>query len=178
NYHTQGGSTQRHQASVSYHYVNGDDEARALLYLVKYRFELFSNFTLFARDAVNGDEIEQDDQRTVLGTNWSFKRTKKLGPIVTATTFGLQARSDDIENGLHTAVARKLTGTTIDDGVVESSVGLYAEEDARITEWLRAYFGVRIDRFDVAVKDHLEQQALGAPATSGSTGATLASPKM
>jgi outer membrane receptor protein involved in Fe transport len=55
---------------------------------------------------------------------------------------------------------------------------LYAEEDARITEWLRAVFGVRVDRFDVAVKDHLEQQVVGAPATSGNTGATLASPKM
>jgi outer membrane receptor protein involved in Fe transport len=37
---------------------------------------------------------------------------------------------------------------------------------------------VRVDRFDVAVKDHLEQEGGPNPATSGVQGATLASPKM
>ena len=175
---TEGGSSQRNQFSVSYAYKKDEDEAHALIYAVRYRFSLFSDFTLFARDPVNGDEIEQDDQRTMIGTSWSFKRTKKLGPFVASTTFGLQARSDEIDNGLHHAVARKFIETVGNYGVTETSVGLFGEEDFKITSWLRTVFGLRLDRFDVAVKDRLEQPSVTGPATSGISGSTLASPKM
>jgi outer membrane receptor protein involved in Fe transport len=93
-------------------------------------------------------------------------------------TFGLQARSDTIENGLHHAYQRKIIGTTVDAGVNETSVGLFTEQDLRITPWFRVVGGLRLDRFDVAVKDHLEQQDPSAPATSGIAGSTLASPKI
>lgn len=174
---SEGGSTQRHQLSVAYHYLHDEDEARALVYAIKYRFTLFSDFTLYLNDHDLGDEIEQDDERTVLGTNWSFTRKKRLGSISTATTFGLQMRNDSIDNGLHHAFQRQITGDVLQDGVVESSVGLYVDEDVRITKWLRAYVGVRLDRFDVAVKDRLAAAQPGSDAT-GVQGSTLASPKL
>jgi outer membrane receptor protein involved in Fe transport len=175
---TEGGSTQRHQLSVGYTYRKDDDEARALVYAIRYRFTLFSNFTLYAKDPVYGDEIEQDDERTVLGTHWYYKRKKLLGPFLTTTTLGIQARSDTIENGLHHAFRRKLLGSVVEAGVNETSIGLYGEEDFRIARWLRVVFGLRLDRFDIAVKDHLEAQEPTGASTSGVAGSTLASPKM
>lgn len=175
---TEGGSTQRHMASVSYHYAHDDDEVRALVFATKYRFTLFSNFTLYADDPVLGDQIEQDDDRTILGTSWSFTRTKKLGPIGLRSTFGLQARSDSIDNGLHRSVRRKLIGTTVDAGVQQTSIGVFTEQDVRLTRWLRAIAGLRADRFDVAVRDRTEQMDPNAPSTSGIAGSTLASPKI
>jgi len=175
---TEGGSTQRHQLSVAYTYRKDDDEARALLYAIRYRFSLFSNFTLFENDPIRGDQIAQDDERTVLGGHWYFKRKKALGPIVTTTTLGLQARNDSIENGLHHSFERTILGPVVEAGVSETAVGLYGEEDLRIARWLRVVFGLRVDRFDVAVKDHLESQEPPGASSSGVSGATLASPKM
>ena len=39
----------------------------ASAYPRQYNFRLYSNFTLFARDPVHGDEIEQNDVRTIVG---------------------------------------------------------------------------------------------------------------
>ena len=181
---TDGGSTQRHQLSVSYAYKKDGDEARALLYAIKYRLTLFSDFTFFLTDQVNGDQIEQDDERTVLGTHWYYRRTKELGPFTSTTTFGMQARNDSIESGLHHTVGRKLVESrpdqpgVLDAGVNETSVGLYVEEDLKITSYLRVVAGVRADRFDVAVKDHLDSFGSGHASSGGTNGGQLVSPKM
>jgi outer membrane receptor protein involved in Fe transport len=89
----------------------------------------------------------------------------------------MQARHDSIENGLFHQLDRKVIGTIVDSGVAETSVGLYAEEDARLLPFLRVVAGVRFDRFDVNVKDHTESEAPASPATSGIAGATRVSPK-
>ncbi|MGZ3449256.1 MAG: TonB-dependent receptor [Polyangiales bacterium] len=168
---TEGGSTQRHQASLAYVYRHDEDEARALLYWVKSSFTLYSNFTFFAQDPVNGDGREFEDDRTMIGTSWSYKRTRKVGDASFATTLGIQARHDSIENGLFHQSERKILGTIVSADVAETCVGLYAEEDARLLPWLRVVAGLRFDRFDVNVRDHTES------ATSGIAGATRVSPK-
>jgi hypothetical protein len=174
---SEGGSSQRHQASIAYVYRHEEDEARALLYLVKSAFTLYSNFTFFEGDPVNGDGRQFDDDRTMIGANWSYKRTRKLGEATFATTVGMQARHDAIENGLFHQTGRKIIGTLVDAGVAETSVGLYAEEDARLLPFLRLVAGVRFDRFDVNVKDHTESQDPKSAASSGTAGSTLVSPK-
>jgi outer membrane receptor protein involved in Fe transport len=174
---TEGGSTQRHQASIAYVYRHDDDEARALLYFVKSAFTLYSNFTFFADDPVNGDGREFDDDRTMIGASWSYKRTRKIGDASFATTIGMQARHDSIDNGLFHQASRKIIGTLVDAGITETSVGLYAEEDARLLPFLRVVAGLRFDRFDVNVKDRAESQDPASPASSGIAGSTRVSPK-
>lgn len=173
---TEGGSTQRHQLSASYAYRRGDDDTRAVVYLTRYNFALFSNFTFFARDPENGDQIAQTDGRTVSGAHWFYRHTRSLGGLKFASTVGFQARHDAIENTLHETRARKILGTSVDAGVSQTSVGLYAEEDAMLLPWLRVVAGLRVDRFDVSVRDRLERT--DRPQASGIEGATLASPKL
>ncbi len=173
---TEGGSTQRHQLSVSYGYRRDDDEARALLYAIRYQFELFSNFTFFANDADNGDQIAQTDGRTVAGAHWFYRRTRRAMGMSFVSTVGFQARHDAIENTLHATASRKILGTSVDSGVSQTSVGVYAEEDVKLLPWLRAIAGVRFDRYDVAVRDRLERS--DGPQTSGVAGTMLASPKL
>src|SRR5581483_8920682 len=63
---TEGGQSERHQASLLLRSRPGsDDEFTLLLYAVAYRLSIFSDFTLFLHDPVHGDEIEQDDARTM-----------------------------------------------------------------------------------------------------------------
>src|SRR5262249_24244504 len=65
---SEGGETARGSLQLGYR-VRDDSGAlwRASLFGLGYRLRLFSDFTLFARDPVHGDEIEQDDARWVWG---------------------------------------------------------------------------------------------------------------
>ncbi|TMI37321.1 MAG: TonB-dependent receptor [Betaproteobacteria bacterium] len=64
---TDGGRTSRY--SLSTQWVKGDasSSTRVNAYLIHSRLNLFSNFTFFLNDPVDGDQIEQVDRRTVSG---------------------------------------------------------------------------------------------------------------
>ncbi|MBK6776611.1 MAG: TonB-dependent receptor plug domain-containing protein [Flavobacteriales bacterium] len=51
------------------------------LYFVKYDFNLYSNFTFFAADSVNGDMIAQTDDRTIMGYTGSYGRNTSVGSL-------------------------------------------------------------------------------------------------
>ena len=79
---SEGGNTARHQLALQYRVRPSDNsELRALAYAGTYRFNMFSNFTLFLRDPVNGDEIEQADQRTFYGGKVSYRVAHQAGPV-------------------------------------------------------------------------------------------------
>ncbi len=153
---TDGGHTERHQLSGSYRYREGAHEVNALAYAVRYRFQLFSNFTFFAGDPVNGDQIAQTDARTLGGAHFFYRYTR--GAF--ATTVGLQGRHDEIGNGLFASTARVLRTTTTADRVSHTGLGAYLEEDARLLPFLRAVLGLRADRYDVRVRGKRRDDAL------------------
>ncbi|WP_434380634.1 TonB-dependent receptor domain-containing protein [Melittangium boletus] len=174
----EGGNSQRHSAYATWRTLTQDGgEVNVLAYALQYRLNLYSNFTFFSRDPVNGDMIEQDDRRSVLGFNASYRFRRRAGGITFDTTVGTQLRSDSIDNGLSYDLARKRLETVVDASVKEASIGLYAQEDITFTPWLRAVLGVRADSFGFYVDDRLED--LGAPDTqsSGTRQATRVSPK-
>src|SRR5450432_4093869 len=79
---TEGGNTARHQMFVTYKLRPTDQsEVTALAYLGTYRFNLFSNFTLYLSDPDNGDEIEQVDRRTFYGANVAYQVAHDLGGV-------------------------------------------------------------------------------------------------
>lgn len=148
-----------------------------MAYAVQYRLNLYSNFTFFSRDPVNGDMIEQNDERTVLGFNASYRFRRQWGGIGFDTTLGTQLRSDSIDNGLSDDKARKRLRTVVDASIRESSLGVYAQEDITFTPWLRAVLGLRADTFGFSVDDHLEDMDVLAVKTSGVEQASRISPK-
>jgi hypothetical protein len=104
---SEGGSSQRHSASVDYSSLpNANEEWRASAYWIDYRLSLYSDFTFFARDSVHGDEINQRDDRTVAGMNASYKRKYGFGRVEAASTFGIGMRNDAIHNALDYAEKR------------------------------------------------------------------------
>src|SRR5450432_2173755 len=79
---SEGGNTARHQMFVTYKLRPTDQsEVTALAYLGTYRFNLFSNFTLYLSDPDNGDEIEQVDRRTFYGANVAYQVAHDLGGV-------------------------------------------------------------------------------------------------
>ena len=66
---SEGGTTQRNNFNVVYHTQIEATEFETQVYSCDYNFKLFSNFTFYLDDPVNGDEIEQVDERTIKGLN-------------------------------------------------------------------------------------------------------------
>src|SRR5882762_8259897 len=68
---TTGGKSSRYSLSTQWVGRSDDAVTRANAYVVSYRLNLFSNFTYFLDDPVNGDQFEQSDRRVVAGGNVS-----------------------------------------------------------------------------------------------------------
>jgi outer membrane receptor protein involved in Fe transport len=174
----EGGNSQRHSAYATWRTRTLDDgEVNVLAYAVQYRLNLYSDFTFFSRDPVNGDMIEQNDQRTMLGFNASYRFRREWAGLTFDTTLGTQLRTDNIDNGLHANQVRERLDTAVDASIREGSLGVYAQEDITFTPWLRAVLGLRADAFGFDVDDHREN--LGEPGTksSGVEQASRLSPK-
>lgn len=75
---TEGGNTSRTNANLELvkSFGNGDFLKNQVFY-VRNQFQLFSNFTFFLNDPVNGDEIQQVEHRDIYGTNWRIILTGK-----------------------------------------------------------------------------------------------------
>jgi outer membrane receptor protein involved in Fe transport len=175
---SEGGSTQRHQASLRYSTDELDSKLSVLVYWIRYRFTLFSNFTFYADDPVRGDAIEQGDDRTTIGTDLRTTRHFHYGPLRLATTLGLQARVDSIENSLWHSAARERLEPRVQADITQSGIGIFGEVDARLTKALRFIAGLRGDRIDVAVEDRLEDLTTQGTRSSGVEGKQQLSPKL
>jgi outer membrane receptor protein involved in Fe transport len=168
---TSGGRTHRFSLSGDYQQKAGEGVFQANVYAVKYKLDLFSNFTYFLHDPVNGDQIEQADDRWLLGTSGRLTGAVQAGAVPLHGTVGWEARHDRIDPvGLYHTLARRRLETVRRDFVRETSAGVFAEGEARFTSWLRALAGLRYDQyfFDV-ISDN--------PANSGRDGAGRVSPK-
>ncbi len=153
---TEGGDTTRHQVALQYRLrPNEQSELKALLYVGTYRFNLFSNFTGFLNDAVNGDEIEQVDRRTFFGAKLSYRVTHQVGGGRFDSTVGVDARNDDLRNQLWHTAQRQRLAVRRDQGVSQTLAGVYVTEEVTPTHWLRVNAGVRADGFAFAVDDEL-----------------------
>ncbi|XMO85995.1 TonB-dependent receptor [Algibacter sp. AS12] len=76
---TEGGNTSR--TNIWLNHKKQLDEHSAIktsAYISKYDFELFSNFTFFLEDEVNGDQIRQYEDRTIVGAKTAYEHTLHL----------------------------------------------------------------------------------------------------
>ncbi len=175
---TEGGSTSRENLYVTYkHRPSSQSEFKALAYLTRYDFKLFSNFTFLSRDPINGDQIEQSDNRSIVGTRASYRWLKQWGGILFDSTVGGSSRSDDIRNGLGYTRARERLQTVVDADIAQSSVGAYFKEEVQLAPWLRLVGGLRTDHFKFRVDDNLANLAVPGESTSGIRGAVRTNPK-
>ncbi|WP_396634471.1 TonB-dependent receptor [Maribacter sp. R86514] len=72
---TEGGQTSRTNLMLNHTKFLGEDQfLKTRAFVSKYDFELFSNFTFFLEDPVNGDQIRQYEDRTVMGAETVFEQ--------------------------------------------------------------------------------------------------------
>jgi hypothetical protein len=183
---TEGGTTSRSSVGIAYDVHDAHDATWHLAaYAINYRLRLFSDFTHYARDPVHGDEIEQDDRRSVSGLDGYYRRPHHIGDVGAILRVGVQARGDDVNTELWHVEARQ----RLDDcfGVVNPcndtqdairDLGAYAEEDLAPTQRIEIQAGARLDQFAWDVDD-LNVATVTTPDTTGGTAQKMiANPKL
>jgi hypothetical protein len=168
---TDGGRSYRYSLAADWR--RGTDTAltRASAYVLRYGLKLFSDFTYFLDDPVNGDQFEQLDNRTVTGFQLSRQWALTLGGHQVETSAGLQVRNDSIGNGLLHTRDQQFLSTTRRDDVEQVSGGPYAQARVVWNPWLRTETGMRADEYYADVRSDLA-------ANSGHRQSAILSPKL
>ena len=156
---TEGGFTSRTNFNVQHSgRVDENTTVKSNVFYSYYDFKLFSNFTFFLEDAVNGDQIKQQEQRDVFGFNTRFKTNTFLGTKEVAFNYGTGLRYDvnnDVE--LSRTLNRKETLENIQLGDVKQS-NSYAFIDAEIDLGkFQITPGLRLDYFKFQYNDRLQE---------------------
>ncbi|MET1084295.1 MAG: TonB-dependent receptor [Burkholderiales bacterium] len=149
---TDGGSSQRFSVSGEWRQSEGNISRAANLYAVRSRLNLFSNFTYFLDNPVNGDQFEQAENRTLFGGSASQTWFAHWGDRHVWSTVGLQVRRDRLNPvALYATQARQILSTTREDRVTILNPALYFSNSIEWTKWFRTLAGLRGDyfRFDV-----------------------------
>ena len=168
---TSGGRTYRYSLAADWRRGRESSLIRASAYALHYGLNLFSNFTYFLDDPVNGDQFEQLDDRTVTGFQLERQRGTSWGRREVETEVGLQVRNDSIRNALFHNKDRARLATTRQDQIEELTGGPYIQARVRWTPWLRTVTGLRADGYHADVKSNLAEN-------SGTRDAAILSPKL
>lgn len=185
---SEGGDTSR--TSVQLGYRVRDDQGglwRASLFGLEYRLRLFSDFTLFARDPVHGDEIEQGDARTVWGLDTAYERRFSLAGLDSYVSAGVQVRNDNTENALWHVQKRMRLPDCFDQGPNPCNdtmdrirdIAGYVEATIHVLPHVHVLPGVRFEQFSWDVDD-LNPATRSDPMTTtgGSASRAIVLPKL
>ena len=145
------------------------------LFYSNYNFELFSNFTFFLEDSLNGDQIRQKERRNLFGYNGSYSIENDLGNSRWTTTLGVQYRHDLTKN---TELSHTINRTEIIDpiqlgNVNELNAAVYADELIQVSNRFSINAGLRLDFFRNQYED-----LLATPVTTKHATAAIVSPKL
>ena len=92
---TEGGNTSRtnFNASLSKS-IDENTFLKANAFYSNYQFELYSNFTFFLEDPINGDQIKQKENRDIYGMNTELNKKTKINDTDVLLQIGAGFRAD------------------------------------------------------------------------------------
>jgi outer membrane cobalamin receptor len=155
---TEGGTTSRTNANLQLAQVL-DNKALISnqLYFATYAFDLYSNFTFFLKDSINGDQIRQREKRNIIGYNGTYNQTSTfLGKSLTSE-IGLGLRYDDIRDiELSHTVKRRMLSTIRRGDIRETNLSTYINESWAVSDRLVIHAGLRLDYFLFDYVDKLD----------------------
>ena len=167
-----GGSSHRYSLSANIIHYEDDATTKLNAYVIDYGLDLFSDFTFYLDNPVQGDQMEQKDSRTITGVDISRISMGSLFGLPSVQTYGFGVRNDAIDVGLYNTQNRQRFNTISSDWVDETDGSLFYQNELTLNDKTRMIAGLRGDlyRFD------LKSYAGGAQ--SGVKTAAIASPKL
>jgi len=172
---TEGGQTSRTNINASALKIIDDNTfIKSNIFYSNYNFELFSNFTFFLEDPINGDQIKQKEQRNIFGLNSEITKKFTFSSSEALLKSGVGIRADFVDDvELSHTLNRRTTLNTIQFGdVKESNSFAYASLDYTIGKWT-IIPGVRVDHFKFNYVDKLQESYANKAETK-----TVVSPKL
>lgn len=172
---SEGGKTLRSTARLNYHYDTlSGGELFANAYGQYYKYDLYTNFTFFLNDPVNGDGFQQHDTRVMYGGDLGYKHRAQFYGMPSTGTIGFQTRVDDIHARLGTQVRRNPLSTTADSTILEASYAPYLKAEVQPLPWMRLTGGLRAETFTFNVQNRCPDCA---EQPAGRTSSSIVLPK-
>lgn len=164
----EGGKTSRYNfnANLKSYLKNGGKLTNQIFYS-KYLFELYSNFTFFLNDPINGDQIRQKEDRNLYGFNSTYEKSTQIFGLKSETFAGIQLRYDDINDlELSRTKDRSITTEQLKFGDVdEINLGAFWSQKIALNQNFDIIPSIRFDYFDNQYNDKLLQQKLKSNST-------------
>ncbi len=96
---TEGGNTSRTNFNIAYTKpINENTFVKSNVFYSNYEFELYSNFTFFLEDPINGDQIRQKENRNIYGLNSEINKKVNFDAINSMFQLGFGFRADETTN--------------------------------------------------------------------------------
>jgi outer membrane receptor for Fe3+-dicitrate len=155
---TEGGYTERSNFNVEFNkHISDNSILKTNAFYTHYAFELYSNFTFYLEDPINGDQIRQKENRQIFGANTVLKKETYIGKVPLIFTSGLSLRHDvvnDIE--LSKTLNRITTLQPIKLGDLnQTNMSVFTNAEFEFGKW-RIVPALRLDYFKFLYNDKLQ----------------------
>lgn len=157
---TEGGKTGRAQAYLIHnHTFSSGSSFDQQAYAVHYNFNLYSNFTFFLNDPVNGDQIQQKESRMIYGYKNNYHATGTLLGKELATHIGSGIRYDDVNDiRLSNTLKRKFMSSVQRGDLDEANGNVFINEILKLDSRWAINAGARFDYFSFRYNNMLTGQ--------------------
>ncbi|MEK7720714.1 MAG: TonB-dependent receptor [Bacteroidota bacterium] len=179
----EGGITNRKNVNVNYKFLSsGGSVFEINSYFTQYNFKLYSNFTYFLHDTVNGDMIEQNEHRTMQGINANYKFATSWFGLRQLNKIGGGYRGDLIDIQLWHSPNRIRMNDFTNDAIDEQNLNCWYQQEFVFSPKIRMVWGLRHDYFTFSKDDKagssLDTINNGLPHATGISFQSVFSPKV
>jgi len=161
----EGGKTSRYNANIELlSNLNNGATIRNQIYYSNYAFELYSNFTFYKEDSINGDQIRQKENRNLGGYKGTYQKEFTIGKFKTETKTGIQIRFDAVNNIEFTRTKDRTINTKeiMLGDVNELNTAAYYSQKISFTDKLDVTGALRFDYFNNRYIDKLANTNLSS----------------
>ena len=158
---SEGGYTERYNANLTLkHTFKNNAVLDNQLFYSRYKFSLFSNFTFFLNDPINGDEINQAEERNIYGYSSTLKKKYFFNNSILTSSGGVGFRYDATNNSKLAHVVKRQFLDYVKLGNINELNGYaFTQQQLSTGKWLFDA-GVRLDYFTFNYFDKLINAAL------------------
>lgn len=155
---SEGGNTGRSNFTVRFaRQLKNNWKTIHQFYFSRYHFNLYSNFTFYLNDSINGDGIQQREKRNIAGYSGTASKTWWLGNKNANSEFGAGFRADDINDiELNHTVKRQYLFTVQKGDVKESNAFAWGQQNIELTNEFTVTGGLRLDIFRFSYRNLLQ----------------------
>ena len=179
----EGGVTNRKNVNMEYKFLSSTgNEFEINSYFTQYNYKLYSNFTYFLLDSINGDMIEQNEHRSMQGFNTNYKFVSSWLGLRQLNKIGGGYRGDIIDIQLwHSPNRVRMNNFTYDD-IDEQNLNCWYQQEFVFSPKFRMVWGLRHDYFTFSKDDKagssLDSINNGLPHATGVSFQSVFSPKL